>query len=73
MSRKQGSARRGAGTRLRDATVEPIEARRFERRSMRVFGVRSQRVPLPPCDAPRVRGNDESGVFQTFLSLGRTL
>jgi hypothetical protein len=35
---EQGSAERGAGARLRDATVEPIKARRFECRSMRVTG-----------------------------------
>ena len=56
---------RSRGPACGDATVEPIVSVATD--PLRVFGVRSQRVPLPPCDAPRVRGNDESGVSQTFL------
>ena len=47
---EQGSAERGAGARLRDATVEPIKARRFECRSMRVTG---GQIPEGPSSAPR--------------------
>ena len=52
MSAEQGSAERGAGARLRDATVQPIVGASPAADPMRVSGVRSQRVPLPPCDAP---------------------
>lgn len=43
---REGSAQREAGTRLRDATVEPIvSASLLQRRSTRVFGVTSRREP----------------------------
>ena len=38
--------------RLRDATVEPIVGASYHADHMRISGVRSQRVPLPPLDAP---------------------
>ena len=47
---EQGSAERGAGARLRDATVEPIKARRYACRSMRVTG---GQIPEGPSSAPR--------------------
>jgi len=42
---------------LRDATVEPIKGAVSNADPMRVFGVRSQRVPLPPADAPHLSGD----------------
>src|SRR5688572_11857466 len=68
---EQGSAQRGAGARLRDATVEPIKARRFEADPCASPGVRSQRVPLPPLDAPRLRGCDRGGAHGHADSIRR--
>ena len=50
---EQGSAQRGAGTRLRDATVEPIKGASFQCRSRaRLRGQIPRGAPLPPYDAP---------------------
>ena len=60
---KEGSAERGAGARLRDATVEPINSASVQlpipcaspgSDPQRIIG-----APLPPSDAPRdFRGSD---------------
>jgi hypothetical protein len=53
----QGSAQRGAGARLRDATVEPIKGASFQCRSpARLRGQIPRGAPLPPLDAPRFPG-----------------
>ena len=70
-SRSGGSAERGAGTRLRDATVEPIVRASFKADPMRVSGVTSPEGPLfrpttraskhntlGTCSALRVIGRD---------------
>ena len=73
MSAEQGSAERGAGARLRDATVQPIIGASPAADPMRVSGVRSQRVPLPPFDAPRLRGCDGHNYFRAADSHARKL
>jgi len=67
---EQGSAQRGAGARLRDATVEPIKGASYGADPMRVSGVRSQRVPLPPLDAPHFSGDVTQGGRVGALSRG---
>jgi len=58
MSPGAGIAERGAGAPLagceRGADHERVAAD-----PLRVFGVRSQRAPLPPCNAPRFTGCDQ--------------
>jgi hypothetical protein len=82
-SRSGGSAERGAGARLRDATVEPIKGASFQCRShARLRGQIPRGAPLPPYDAPSkhdtlgtcsalrgrgVRGNDSP----LFIGEGR--
>jgi hypothetical protein len=51
--RGAGSAQRGAGSRLR--CDRGADHGRVTADPLHVCGVRSQRVPLPPCDAPRLR------------------
>jgi hypothetical protein len=68
---EQGSAQRGAGARLRDATVEPIKRVASNADPCASPGVRSQRVPLPPLDAPRLRGCDRGGVHRHADSIRR--
>ena len=72
MSAEQGSAERGAGARLRDATVQPIVGASPAADPMRVSGVRSQRVPLPPSDAP-LWGCDGHDYFRAADSHAREL
>jgi hypothetical protein len=65
---EQGSAQRGAGTRLRDATVEPIKGASFQCRShARLGGQIPRGAPRPPLDAPRLRGCDRAGVHRTAV------
>jgi hypothetical protein len=61
---KEGSAQRGAGTRLRDATVEPIVGASLKCRSLRVSGVRSPRGPSSALRRARLRGSDGVGAHK---------
>ena len=55
-SREQGPAERGAGTRLRDATVKLATSASFLAPAPRASpGSDPEGSPLPPCDAPRLR------------------
>ena len=50
---EEGSAERGAGARLRDATVEPINGASFNADPTRVFGVRSTKNHWGPSSTLR--------------------
>jgi len=65
MSAEQGSAERGAGARLRDATVQPIIGASFLADPYaRLWGQIPRGAPLPPVDAPRLRGCDGHDYFR---------
>jgi hypothetical protein len=71
-SAEQGSAQRGAGTRLRDASVQPIKGASVHCRShARLGGQIPQGAPLPPLDAPRLRGCDREGAHRHADSMRR--
>jgi hypothetical protein len=60
---EQGSAQRGAGTRSRDATVQPITGVELRRRSAaRLRGQIPKGAPLPPFDAPQRSWGCDRGV-----------
>jgi squalene synthase HpnC len=54
-SSEQGPAERGAGTRLRDATVQPAVGASVIPAPCASPGSDPKGNPLPPCDAPRLR------------------
>ena len=62
---EQGSAQRGAGTRLRDATVEPIVGASSNADPTRVSGVRSPRGPSSALRRARLRGCDRAGACES--------
>ena len=69
-SSEQGPAERGAGARLRDATVKPAVSVSISSAPCASPGSDPGGSPLPPCDAPRLRDENarESTAAAVFIA-----